>query len=229
MVMKKVLAIRHVEIEHLGEFERILKDMGYIFEYFDVWRDDIGKLNIKNFDGFIILGGYMGVYEQDRYPFLKNTFHIAENALEYNKPLIGVCLGSQVLAHVLGAKVFKGPKKEIGWFEVFKVGDDEIFKDFPERFVTFHWHGDTFDLPKGAKRVFSSDIYQNQCFVYGKAVGIQFHLEVNTQMVELWADEYKNELESEGIEVSKIINQPHQIFERMKDLSAKMIQKLFKV
>lgn len=224
---KKILAIRHVEIEHLGEFEKILNDMKYKIKYFDVWREQIDRLNINSFNGFIILGGYMGVYEQEKYTFLKNTFDIAERAIEYNKPILGVCLGSQILAHILGAKVFKGHKKEIGWFDVFKVGKDEIFKDFPERFKTFHWHGDTFDLPKGAKRIFSSDEYENQCFVYGKAVGIQFHLEVNAQMVKLWAEEYKDELKSEGIDMQKITEQEFQTFERMRELSYKMLSKIF--
>ncbi|MCS7213155.1 MAG: homoserine O-succinyltransferase [Candidatus Calescibacterium sp.] len=226
--MKEILAVRHVEIEGLGEFEEILNEIGLKFLYLDVWKNDIEKSQLKNFDGFIILGGYMGVYEYERYPFLKNSFLVAEYSLETEKPIMGICLGSQILAYVLGARVFKGHKKEIGWYDVFKTGEHKLFDDFPQRFTAFHWHGDTFDLPKGAQRVFSSSLYENQTFVFGKAVGIQFHLEVGKKMIKHWAEEYEKELADEGISTENLKNQKDEVFDNLKKLSKNLLNKIFK-
>ena len=100
----------------------------------------------------------------------------------------------------LGARVFKGDKgKEIGWMDVFKVGEPELFQEFPSTLKVFQWHGDTFELPKGAVRVYASEKYENQAFVYGKAVGLQFHIEVDQNMVKEWAKLYRDELREEKI------------------------------
>jgi len=99
-----------------------------------------------------------------------------------------------------GARVFKGDKgKEIGWMDVFKVGEHELFQEFPSALKVFQWHGDTFELPKGAVRVYASEKYENQAFVYGKAVGLQFHIEVDQSMVKEWAELYRDELQEEKV------------------------------
>ncbi|MCS7150499.1 MAG: type 1 glutamine amidotransferase [Caldimicrobium sp.] len=201
----KVLAVRHVEIEHLGVLERILPELGFTYEYLDTPKGERLRGPLEEYSALIVLGGYMGAYEEAKYDFLPYGFKLIEEALKVNKPFLGICLGAQMLAKVLGSKVYPGEKgKEIGWLEIFKVADHPYFEAFPQKFNVFQWHGDTFELPKGALRVFASDRYENQGFVYGRAVGLQFHLEVDRVLAKLWSRIYEGELKEEGIQPSKL-------------------------
>lgn len=203
----KTLAIRHVRIEHLGLLEPLLRKMGYEVEYLDTAEGQRLTKPLEDYSLLILLGGYMGAYEEDRYSFLSYEYRILEKALKDNIPLIGICLGSQMLAKVLGAKVYRGGKgREIGWLRVFRSGEHPYFADFPQELTVFQWHGDTFDLPEGAVRVYSSEKYENQAFVFGKAVGLQFHIEVDEDMVREWAQAYREELAEEGIETEELLN-----------------------
>jgi GMP synthase-like glutamine amidotransferase len=196
----KALAIRHVLAEHLGMMERALKNLGFKVEYLDTAKGETLKEPLEEYSLLVVLGGYMGAYEENLYPFLSYEFRLMEQALKLNIPILGVCLGAQMLAKVLGARVFKGDKgKEIGWMDVFKVGEHELFQKFPNVLKVFQWHGDTFELPKGALRVYASEKYENQAFVYEKAVGLQFHIEVDQSMVKEWAELYRDELQEENI------------------------------
>jgi GMP synthase-like glutamine amidotransferase len=202
----KVLAIRHVPQEHLGLLEPILTSKGFEIDYLDIAHGQRLKKQIENYSLTIVCGGYMGAYEEGSYPFLSYEFKIIEKTLELGIPLIGVCLGSQMLAKVLGSKVYPGEKgKEIGWMEVYRTGEHPYFKGFPQRIKVFQWHGDTFDLPRGAVRVYSSEKYENQAFVYDRAVGLQFHIEVDKNMVRQWTDIYKQELEREGLNPNELL------------------------
>jgi GMP synthase-like glutamine amidotransferase len=196
----KALAIRHVLAEHLGMMERALRNLGFKVEYLDTAKGETLKEPLEEYSLLVVLGGYMGAYEENLYPFLSYEFRLMEQALKLNIPILGICLGAQMLAKVLGARVFKGDKgKEIGWMDVFKVGEHELFQEFPNVLKVFQWHGDTFELPKGALRVYASEKYENQAFVYGKAVGLQFHIEVDQNMVKEWAELYRDELQEEKI------------------------------
>jgi GMP synthase-like glutamine amidotransferase len=196
----KALAIRHVLVEHLGMMERSLRNLGFKVEYLDTAKGKTLKKPLEEYSLLVVLGGYMGAYEENLYPFLSYEFRLMEQALKLNIPILGICLGAQMLAKVLGARVFKGDKgKEIGWMEVFKVGEHELFQEFPNVLKVFQWHGDTFELPKGAVRVYASEKYENQAFVYGKAVGLQFHIEVDQNMVKEWAELYRDEFQEEKI------------------------------
>lgn len=196
----KALAVRHVTIEHLGRLEPILRNMGFRVDYLDTAEGQTLTIPLEEYQLLVVLGGYMGAYEEDVYPFLSYEFKLMERAIQKEIPLIGICLGCQMLAKVLGAKVYRGERgKEIGWMEVFKAGEHPYFEDFPKRLTVFQWHGDTFELPKGAVRVYSSEKYENQAFVYKRAVGIQFHIEVDKHMLKEWAKEYKSELIQEGL------------------------------
>ncbi len=134
----------------------------------------------------------MGVYEQDRYPFLSQEIQLLKKAACSGVPILGVCLGSQILAAASGAKVYPGHGKEIGWHPVRMTAsaqNDEIFGGCPQEFMTFHWHGDTFDLPPGAELIASSSAYKNQAFRVGsKTWGIQFHPEITEPMVRDWVE-----------------------------------------
>jgi GMP synthase-like glutamine amidotransferase len=203
--MGKVLAIRHVKIEHAGLLGEVLYNMGYQIHYLDTPKGQLLEEPLESYSLVLVLGGYMGAYEEDKYPFLNYEFKIIEYALKADIPLIGICLGSQMLARVLGSNVYKGHKKEIGFFEVKKAEKHPYFDSFPDSFKVFQWHNDTFDLPNGAIWVFTSDTYQNQGFVYNKAVGLQFHIEVDDSMIKEWLLEYSYEINKENIDTSAIL------------------------
>jgi GMP synthase (glutamine-hydrolysing) len=144
-----------------------------------------------------VLGGPMGVYEQQAYPFLRAEMQLIEQALREQKPILGICLGSQLLASVLGAEVRRSGYQEIGWHEITLdpgASSDPLFSDLPAKFSGFHWHGDVFDLPPGAQGLASSALTPLQAFRHGhSAYGLLFHLEITeaimTGMIQAFADE----------------------------------------
>jgi len=140
------------------------------------------------FDWLIILGGPMNVYEEDRYPWLADEKRFIEKAVRQEKRVLGICLGAQLIADVLGARVKRNRDKEIGWFPVLQIETgprSNLFEYLPGTFLTFHWHGDTFDLPAGAILAARSEGCDHQAFVYGdRVVGLQFHLETTREGVE---------------------------------------------
>ncbi len=225
--MKKVLAIRHVEIEDLGVFESALKDLGYDFKYLDTPAGEVLKEPLENYSILFVLGGYMSAYEEEKYKFLSYEYKLIEEALKKEIPVLGICLGAQMLAKVLGARVYPGGKgKEIGWYEVFKTEEHFYFQDFPEKLKVFQWHGDTFELPEGALRIYSSENYPNQAFVYNKAIGLQFHIEVNPEIVEKWIEFYKDELSKENIDPEKIKKIDKESIYILEKLSKSLVEKI---
>ncbi len=200
--MKRVLAIRHVKIEHLGSFEPVLKEMGFEIEYVDTPEGGKPASPTREYSLIFVLGGYMGAYEEEKYPFLKESYRVIEEALKLKVPLIGICLGAQMLARVLGARVYPGKKgKELGWQKIFKTGEHPFFKDWEKELTVFQLHGDTFDLPEGAVKIYSSEKYPNQAFVYERAIGLQFHVEVDRTLALEWGKFYEEDLRKEGIDV----------------------------
>jgi GMP synthase-like glutamine amidotransferase len=120
--------------------ERSLKNLGFKVEYLDTAKGETLKEPLEGYSLLVVLGGYMGAYEENLYPFLSYEFRLMEQALKLNIPILGICLGAQMLAKVLGARVFKGDNgKEIGWMEVFKVGEHELFQEFPNTLKVFQW------------------------------------------------------------------------------------------
>jgi len=138
-------------------------------------------------DALVVLGGGMGAYEQDRLPHLADEIRLLRRCVEAGRPVLGICLGSQLLAAALGAEVAKAPQKEIGFYRVRLLPgarDDALFPAAPETFVAFHWHGDAFALPRGAVALASSTLTPVQAFRAGpRAWGIQFHLEVDEEVL----------------------------------------------
>lgn len=135
----------------------------------------------SQFDWLIILGGPMNVYEEQRYPWLAAEKRLIAEAIARQKIVLGICLGAQLIADVLGARVYRNSQPEIGWFPVSlteNANASPVIKGLPGRFAAFHWHGDTFDIPAGAVRLARSDACANQAFMYGqRVIGLQFHLE----------------------------------------------------
>jgi len=215
----KVLAVRHVKVEGLGMLEDAFYERGWSVKYLEISEGEILKKPLEEFSLIVVLGGYMGAYEEDKYPFLKYEFKLVEEALHKNIPLLGICLGSQILARVLGARVYRGKwGEEIGWLEVEKVLRHPYFQGFPSRLTVFQWHGDTFQLPQGATRVFSSKKYENQGFVFQRAVGLQFHLEVGRKVLWEWIREYRNELKEKGIHPEPLLREATKHDEKLRRL-----------
>jgi GMP synthase (glutamine-hydrolysing) len=182
------LAIRHAEHEHLGTLATAFEHAGQEFHYLNVYRGDAVPADLTGWGGLVVMGGAMGVYEADQFPFLAEEMKLIRKAAETSFPVLGICLGSQLIAGALGARVYPGPEKEIGWYsvEVAAPGED-LARDLAPSFMGFHWHGDTFELPSGAVHLFRSRRYENQGFRWGEKVfGLQFHLEVSAPMVDEW-------------------------------------------
>lgn len=198
---KSILAIRHVDIEHLGILEPKLIQMGFGVTYLDTAKGQtLDSIQEIPYSMLVVLGGYMGAYEEARYPFLTEEYKIMEAFLKKGLPILGICLGAQMLAKVLGAKVYRGERgEEVGWCRLFKVQSHRYFEGFPDELIVFQWHQDTFDLPEGAINVYSSSLYENQAFCYRNAVGIQFHLEVDKRMAKAWFEASKEELSEKGV------------------------------
>ena len=188
--MKSALAVRHVAFEDLGNFERVLADRGYRIAYADAGLDDLGALDPLGPDLLVVLGGPIGAYEEASYPFVLDELRLLEKRLAADLATLGVCLGGQLMARALGARVYPGGRKEIGWAPL--VLTDEGRRSClrhlaPEETPVLHWHGDTFDLPRGAVRLASTGAYENQAFAWGRrGLGLQFHAEVTAGGLERW-------------------------------------------
>ena len=192
-----VLIIKHVDIEGPGLIEYCLNQRRLPYQV--LCLDSDARLpRPEGFTHIILLGGPMNVYEEDRYPFLKDEDLFIKEAVQRGKFILGICLGAQLIAKALGAKVFKAPVKEIGWFDVSltEIGlQDPLFSNLPKTFPVFQWHEDTFDIPKSAKLIATSSSVPHQAFRYGdNAYGLQFHLEVTEEMIQEWMKTYEEEL-----------------------------------
>ena len=137
------------------------------------------------FDMLVIMGGPMSIHDHRDHPWLPVEKDFLKAVIAARRPILGICLGAQLLADVLGGKVFQNPVKEIGWFPVRMLDRSAPFAAFPENLTVMHWHGDTFTIPPGARRVAESDACANQAFVSGdRVVGLQFHIELEKVGVE---------------------------------------------
>jgi GMP synthase (glutamine-hydrolysing) len=173
-------------------------------------------------DALVVLGGGMGVYEQDRYPYLGEEIRLLRRCVERERPVLGICLGSQLLAKALGGEVAKAPRKEIGFYRVRLAGpaaEDPLFAGTPESFVAFHWHGDAFTLPKGAVPLASSTLTPLQAFRFGpRAWGVQFHLETDEEVLAaMMAGE--TELREAGVEVEHLRAQAERELPRLREIA----------
>ncbi len=194
----KVLILKHVEIEGPGLIEVCLKKGKIPYEILAL-NSSISLPKLDAFTHLVILGGPMNVYEEDLYPFLKKEDLFIKEALQRGKSILGICLGAQLIAKALGAKVFQAPIKEIGWYKVSLTPSglkDPIFTNLPQSFMVFQWHEDTFEIPKGAILLATSTSIPHQAFRYGEhAYGLQFHLEVTEEMIHKWMEVYNGELD----------------------------------
>jgi GMP synthase (glutamine-hydrolysing) len=201
---KKILAVQNIACETLGTFEDLIKSDGYSIYHVLAPRDPL-PMSVSNFSAVILLGGPMSVY--DELTYLNREQVLIRDAFKRNVPTLGICLGSQLIAGALGGTVYRGSKKEIGWQEISitKKGLNRLFKGLDNNNLrVFQWHGDTYTLPQGAEVLAYSDLYP-QAFRVGSLYGLQFHVEVTADMINLWIEEYKEEIKKEQVSLEYII------------------------
>ena len=205
--MKFAVAIRHVAFEDLGAFAPVLADAGYDVRYVEAAGGLAAPALGEDADLLVILGGPIGAYEEASYPFIVDELRLVERRIAAGRPLLGICLGAQIIARGLGARVYPGPVKEIGWapIRLSAEGSASCLRHVGEVPV-LHWHGDTFDLPDGATRLAWSEHYENQAFSYGGAVmALQFHLEAEPARLERWFVGHAAEIAATpGIDVPRL-------------------------
>lgn len=196
-----VYAIQHLAFEDLGAWEDVFYQLGLRVRYFEAGIDDLRKA--YEYTGLtIILGGPIGVYETEDYPFLQQEIDLLKVRLEKNLPTLGICLGAQLMAHALGAKVYAGHSKEIGWSKLTLPATENNPLQALENIEVLHWHGDTFDLPEQVELLASSDLYANQAFQVGQNIlALQFHAEVASESLEKWLIGHTCELRKAQINI----------------------------
>ena len=205
--MKSAIVIRHVHFEDLGAFAPVLERQGYEIAYLDAGVDALPGDGADDADLLIVLGGPIGAYEDDLYPFLTDELALIQHRLARRAPVVGVCLGAQLIARVLGAKVYPGPAKEIGWAALSMTDAGRQGPLAPlEGVPVLHWHGDTFDLPAGAVRLASTAVCANQAFALDAHVlAFQFHPEATEAGFERWLIGHACEISATpGVSVSAL-------------------------
>jgi GMP synthase-like glutamine amidotransferase len=215
----RVLAFRHVSFEHLGLIAPALEARGIQFEYVDLFQNPAATLTLDSVAGLIFMGGPMSA--NDDLPYIRKELGFIERAVTAGKLVLGVCLGAQLIAKALGAKVYRNPIKEIGWAPVYwteAARRDPLLDGVAEPETVLHWHGETFDLPQGAEWLAWSDACRHQAFRVGTNVyGFQFHLEVTPEMIADWVTEDENSADVR--ELTAPIN-PYANARRLEELSA---------
>ena len=193
----RIHTFMHVPFEGLGCINQWITDNSHTVTYTKFYENNILP-EITDIDWLIVMGGPMGVYDDSQYTWLADEKAFIKKAIESGKVVLGICLGSQLIAEVLGAKVFPNTQKEIGWFNLSQTQEGRnhpLLKGLEKEFTVFHWHGDTFDLPTGSVRLFQSEITVNQGFLYSeKVLGLQFHFEVTADSLKDMVSNGLNEL-----------------------------------
>ena len=185
--MKKVHVIRHLAFEDLGNIQPVLDQIGAEVSYIEAGQDPINE-TVNDCDLLVILGGPIGVYEDEEYPFIGDELTLIQNRVKAKKPLLGICLGAQLIARAMGSKVYPGHQKEIGWGRLtFNSEVDNNPLALLGEQAILHWHGDTFELPSVATLLASNENYPNQAFaIENFCLAVQFHPEVTVAGMERW-------------------------------------------
>lgn len=220
-MLKTAVAIRHIAFEDLGFFEPVLEEAGYKVHYYDAGQDDLWTLDPIRTSLIVVLGGPMGVYERAEHPFLDEEIQLIQDRLAAGKPLLGICLGAQLIAHALGARVYPGPRKEIGLstIRLTDAGRSSPLAAIGPDDPVLHWHGDTFELPRGADLLASTDAFSHQAFSVGRNVlALQFHLEAG-DAIDDWLTGHAEELAAEGIDTEELGRQVRTAAPRLKQVA----------
>jgi GMP synthase-like glutamine amidotransferase len=244
-----VLICKNIESEGPGTIEAYLKRQKISYKIIELSRGE-SIPNQDNFDVLVMMGGPMsvnpvrksgqsflsnGVNEDKSYSYIREEVKLVRDFISKGKKIFGICLGAQIMAKALGAKVYLGSEKEIGWYEI-KLTEDglrdpymrnlalhpEISGELSRKFQVFHWHGETFDIPEGAVRLASSELYPNQAFRYGEnAYAFQFHIEVTPEIIKEWFENEKD------FDIDNMLNQTNREYAEYHKRALKFYENFF--
>ena len=193
----KIHCLQHVPFEGLASIEIWAKSNDHFLSATRFYQSELLP-KTEDIDWLVVMGGPMNIYEENKYPWLVKEKKFIEQAIKHEKIILGICLGSQLIADVLGANVSPNTEKEIGWFPIELTPEAQassVFNILPNPLTVFHWHRDTFELPQGATWMAKSEGCQNQAFIYGeKVIGLQFHLESTKSSVQKLIENCQDEL-----------------------------------
>lgn len=195
--MKPVRIFRHITCEGPGYFAEVLDHYSIPYELIRIDKGENLPSDISGISGLVFMGGPMSV--NDDLPWIQQELEIIRNAVASDIPVLGHCLGGQLISKALGGSITANPVKEIGWLPVQKINNnqsDDWLKDFKNNTSLFHWHGETFSIPEGATAILKSQHCEHQGFVIGNTLALQCHVEMTAPMVSEWAQLYKDELSS---------------------------------
>jgi GMP synthase (glutamine-hydrolysing) len=203
--MPRLLVFQHVAVEPLGTLDALIRARGHRIRFHNFERHPDAAPDVDRYRGLIVLGGPMNVEDQHRRPHLRTELKAIERALEQGKPVLGICLGAQLLAHVLGAPVQRHHRPEIGWYEMQVSAEgraDRVLGAAGETLPVFQWHSYSYGLPHGATHLARTETCEQQAFRFGaNAYGFQFHLEADAQVIERWLGlpSFREELAAAGL------------------------------
>ena len=203
--MPRLLVFQHVAVEPLGTLDALIRARGHRIRFHNFERDPDAEPDVDRYRGLIVLGGPMNVEDKNARPHLKTELNAIERALEQGKPVLGICLGAQLLAHVLGAPVRRHQRAEMGWYDLEMSAEgrsDAVLGAAGERLPVFQWHSYSYDLPSGATHLARTETCEQQAFRFGtNAYGFQFHLEADEAVIERWLTlpSFRAELEAAGL------------------------------
>ena len=193
----KIQCFMHVPFEGPGLIEDWINEHGHHLSFTRFYEND-PLPDPASTDMLILMGGPMNVFDYHMHPWMENEIDWVAGFIKTGKPVLGICLGAQILATALGSEVYPGKEKEIGWYNIRflpSLGDYKICKTLPSARKVFHWHGDTFHIPKGATRIAESNLYPNQGFIYeDHVIALQFHLEVDPKNIKALVENCRDEL-----------------------------------
>jgi GMP synthase-like glutamine amidotransferase len=218
---KRVLFIQHGDTDKPALLGEVLEGLGIPYDVVHPYLDQSVPANLGDYSGLAIGGGAQGVYEQDQYPYLTQECQLVREAMAAERPVIGLCLGGQLMAAALGAEVRKSGRKEIGFFEVTLdplAQYDPVWSGMPQTFVTTHWHGDVFDVPPGGMKMGSSAMTPNQLFRYGHSMyGMQFHLEMTPEVLEEMIVDSHDYLTDAGVDPDAMRQQGYEQLPKLRE------------
>jgi GMP synthase (glutamine-hydrolysing) len=223
-VSQTALAIRHVAFEDLGVLGPLLIGRGYSIRYLDAGIDPIDITALSSSDLLIVLGGPIGVYETERYPFLLQERVAITARLALDRPTLGICLGAQLVAQALGAEVGSTGRVEIGYrlLELTEPGRSSVLADL-ESTPVLHWHGDQFEIPPGASRLAETPGFPNQAFALGdRILALQFHLETDPTQIERWLIGHAHELATHRLDPGLLRHEAGQFGPRLTQIAGRV-------
>ena len=203
--MPRLLVFQHVAVEPLGTLDALIRARGHRIRFHNFERDPDARPEVDRYRGLVVLGGPMNVEDQQQRPHLKAELLAIERALEQGKPVLGICLGAQLLAHVLGAPIRRHRQPEIGWYDMQMTAEgraDPVLGSAGERLPVFQWHSYSYELPRDATHLASTATCEQQAFRWGNsAYGFQFHLEADVPVIERWLGlpSFRAELAAAGL------------------------------